>query len=89
MFRRALDMDPGSVCAWARMARAMDPEDPMLLYHLGCIHALAGDPEEAMDCLKQAVTNGLSQKNWFRHDGDLDSIWGLPHFQKWMALRED
>jgi hypothetical protein len=42
-----------------------------------------------MDCLKQAVTNGLSQKNWFRHDGDLDSIWGLPHFQKWMALRED
>jgi adenylate cyclase len=67
----------------------MDPEDPMLLYNLGCIHALAADPEEALDCLEHAVTNGLSQKNWFRHDGDLDSIRGLPRFQKLMASLED
>ena len=28
---------------WARRARRIDPDDPMLLYNLGCIHSLAGD----------------------------------------------
>ena len=34
--------------AWARMARDLDPGDPMLLYNLGCIHALAHDVDEAL-----------------------------------------
>ncbi|GLH72202.1 hypothetical protein GETHLI_07040 [Geothrix limicola] len=67
--------------AWARMAREMDPEDPMLLYNLGCIHALAGDPDEALDCLEKAAAGGLSQKDWFQHDGDLDALRALPRFQ--------
>ncbi|HEX9011316.1 MAG TPA: tetratricopeptide repeat protein, partial [Holophagaceae bacterium] len=71
--------------AWARMARSMDPEDPMLLYNLGCIHALAGDPEEAMDCLERAVAAGLTQRNWFLHDGDLDAVRDLPRFQALMT----
>lgn len=69
---------------WARMARSMDPEDPMLLYNLGCIHALAGDPEEALDCLERAVEAGLTQKNWFLHDGDLDAIRAHARFQQLM-----
>lgn len=67
--------------AWARTARSLDPDDPMLLYNLGCIHALAADPEVAMDCLEQAVRAGLTQKGWFQHDGDLDSLRNLPRFQ--------
>jgi len=75
--------------AWARMARSMDPDDPMLLYNLGCIHALAGDPDEALDCLNWAVAGGLSQKNWFLHDGDLDSIRSHPRIQELMELLGD
>lgn len=75
--------------AWARMARSMDPDDPMLLYNLGCIHALAGDPEESLDCLNRAVAAGLSQKNWFVHDGDLDSVRSHPRFQDLMTRLED
>jgi adenylate cyclase len=71
--------------AWARMARNTDPEDPMLLYNLGCIHALAGDPEESLDCLEQAAAQGLTQKDWFTHDGDLDSVRSHPRFQELMA----
>ena len=71
--------------AWAQMARRLDPEDPMLLYNLGCIHALAGEPEEGMACLQLAVTAGLSQKNWLLHDGDLDSLRQLPGFQNLLA----
>ena len=75
--------------AWARMARDMDPGDPMLLYNLGCIHALAGDPGEAMACLEQAVAGGLTQKDWLLHDGDLDAIRALPRFQALMETLTD
>lgn len=75
--------------AWARMARGMDPDDPMLLYNLGCIHALADDPEEALTCLERAVAAGLTQKNWFRHDGDLDAIRAHPRFQRLMDTLAD
>ena len=71
--------------AWARMARSLDPDDPMLLYNLGCIHALAAEPEVALDCLERAVAAGLSQKEWLRHDGDLDAIRPSPRFAALMA----
>lgn len=75
----------GKGLAWARMARNLDPDDSMLLYNLGCIHALAGDPEESLACLERAVNGGLSQKDWFAHDGDLDSIRAHPRFRELMA----
>lgn len=74
--------------AWARMARSMDPSDPMLLYNLSCIHALAGDPDEALICLELAVTGGLSQKDWLLHDSDLDSLRPLEGFQRLIASLE-
>jgi serine/threonine protein kinase/Tfp pilus assembly protein PilF len=67
--------------AWARRARHIDPEDPMLLYNLGCIHALAGDLEESMDCLERAAAGGLLQKGWYEHDGDLEPVRGHPRFK--------
>jgi Flp pilus assembly protein TadD len=75
--------------AWAQMARRMDPEDPMLLYNLGCIHALAHDGEEALACLQLAVAGGLSQREWLLHDGDLDSLRTHPGFQKLVGSMKD
>jgi TolB-like protein/Flp pilus assembly protein TadD len=75
--------------AWARMARELDPDDPMLLYNLGCIHALAGNPDEALECLRRAVTGGLSQVDWLRYDSDLDSLRTHPGFQQLMATLEN
>jgi serine/threonine protein kinase/Flp pilus assembly protein TadD len=66
---------------WARRARRIDPDDPMLLYNLGCIHALAGDLEDAIDCLERAASGGLLQKGWYEHDGDLDALRGHPRFK--------
>jgi non-specific serine/threonine protein kinase len=66
---------------WARQARRIDPDDPMLLYNLGCIHALAGDIENAIDCLERAAAGGLLQKGWYEHDGDLDPLRGHPRFK--------
>lgn len=75
--------------AWAHMARRMDPEDPMLLYNLGCIHALAGDPAEALACLQLAVAAGLTQKAWLLHDGDLDSLRGNTAFGELISAMEE
>ncbi|MBN2199893.1 MAG: protein kinase [Candidatus Aminicenantes bacterium] len=66
---------------WARRARKIDPEDPMLLYNLGCIHSLAGDIEEALDCLEKAAAGGLLQKGWYENDSDLDPLRGHPRFK--------
>ena len=65
----------------ARRARAIAPNEPMLLYNLGCIHSLAGDVEEAIECLEQAVEAGLTQKGWFEHDSDLDPLRSHPRFK--------
>jgi adenylate cyclase len=66
---------------WARRARKIDPDDPMLLYNLGCIHSLAGDVEEAIDLLERAASGGLLQKGWYEHDGDLEPLRGHPRFK--------
>ncbi|MBN2265029.1 MAG: protein kinase [Candidatus Aminicenantes bacterium] len=66
---------------WARRARRIEPDDPMVLYNLGCIHALAGDLEEAIDCLERAAAGGLLQKGWYEHDGDLEPVRGHPRFE--------
>ncbi len=66
---------------WARRARRIDPDDPMLLYNLGCIHSLAGDVEEAIDCLERAVSGGLLQKGWYENDGDLEPLRAHPRFK--------
>jgi serine/threonine protein kinase/Flp pilus assembly protein TadD len=66
---------------WARRARRIAPDDPMLLYNLGCIHSLAGDIEEAIDCLERAAGGGLLHKGWYEHDGDLDPLRTHPRFK--------
>lgn len=67
---------------WARRAYQMRPEDPMLLYNVGCIYAMAGAAEEAMDCLERACDRGLTQKGWYEHDSNLDSLRVLERFQQ-------
>lgn len=59
---------------WARRARDIAPDDPMLLYNLGCIYSLAGEIEEAIDCLERAASSGLIQKGWYEHDSNLDPL---------------
>jgi adenylate cyclase len=70
---------------WARRARAIAPEQPMLLYNLGCIYSLAGQIDEALDCLEKAVAHGFLHKAWFEHDSNLDPLRSQTRF---LALME-
>jgi TolB-like protein/Tfp pilus assembly protein PilF len=69
---------------WADRALALDPEDPMLLYNIGCIRAMAGAGEAALDCLERAVAAGLRHRGWLEHDSNLDSVRSLPRFRALM-----
>ena len=66
---------------WARKALAIAPEDPMVLYNVGCIFALLHLPVEAITCLEKAYQNGISQREWYENDSNLDGLRGLPQFQ--------
>jgi len=66
--------------AWAQRARAIAPDDTMLLYNLGCIHALAGESGPALDCLERAVDLGFAHRPWIENDSNLDPLRGDPRF---------
>jgi adenylate cyclase len=65
----------------ARRASAIDPEDPGVLYNVGCVYALAGAAEEALDYLDRAVQNGFGHRDWLENDSDWDAVRGEPRFQ--------
>lgn len=67
---------------WLHRALELDPNDGMLLYNAGCIYALAGLKEEALNALERAVQGGLKQKGWFENDSNLDGIREDPRFDK-------
>jgi adenylate cyclase len=73
---------------WARRARALQPENGMLLYNLGCIYSMAGLPDEAMDCLERAVAGGLTQRAWYERDSNLDGVRGQTRFQRLLGTLE-
>ena len=66
---------------WLHRALTLDPEDAMLLYNAGCIYAMCDMPEEAMNCLEKSANSGLTQKAWYLHDSNLDSLRELDRFK--------
>jgi serine/threonine protein kinase/Flp pilus assembly protein TadD len=66
---------------WASFALSMEPDEPMVLYNMGCIYALVGDVEGAIGHLEHAVRAGLRQKDWLDNDGNLDPLREHPRFQ--------
>ena len=67
---------------WAREAIRQEPDEPMLLYNVGCIFSLAARKEEALDALERSVERGLTQRGWFQHDSNLDALRQEPRFRQ-------
>src|SRR5438552_5310888 len=65
----------------ARRASTIDPEDSGVLYNVGCVHALAGSTDEALDHLDKAIQNGFGQREWVENDSDWDAVRNEPRFQ--------
>ena len=87
---RALYLGAGILCQlgerargleWAQRALAMDPEETSILYNVGCVYALAGEAEKAIDCLEKAMERGDWYKGWAQKDSDLEFLRSHPRFQ--------
>ena len=75
-------MDEG--LKWARRARELEPLEPLLLYNVACIYSLAGEVDEAIDCLETGVQQGFSYREWAEHDSNLDNIRDHPGYLELM-----
>jgi len=77
--------DRNAAVARAERARALDPDDSVVLHNVACLYARAGEPDKALDCLEQGVSRvgGLAAGGaaWYRHDPDLKSLHGHPRFE--------
>lgn len=67
--------------SWARRARTIAPEEPLVLYNLACIHALAHDPTVAIGLLERAVDQGYTDSGWMIKDDDLEILHDSPRFK--------
>jgi adenylate cyclase len=65
---------------WAQLALDLEPGEAMVLYNIGCIRSLAGQADDAIDCLERAVQAGLTQRGWYEHDSNLDPLRRHPRF---------
>jgi adenylate cyclase len=66
---------------FAERAREMRPDDPVLLYHVGCVLAALNQLEPAIDCLEEAARLGFAQKAWYENDGSLNPLRQYSRFQ--------
>jgi non-specific serine/threonine protein kinase len=67
---------------WTRRALSIEPHEPMLLYNAACIYCMAKRPDEAVGFLEEAVRRGFSNRDWLKHDVDLDPLRDSPRFLK-------
>jgi eukaryotic-like serine/threonine-protein kinase len=65
-------------------ARPQDITDGDAAYWTGGIHALLGDREEALACLRRAVEVGNHNYPWFQRDKNYDKLRGDPEYQRIM-----
>jgi serine/threonine protein kinase/Flp pilus assembly protein TadD len=65
---------------FAAKSLLIEPDDPLCLYNVACLHALIDKREEALGYLERAVMNGFGHKDSMANDPDLDSIRRTPWF---------
>ena len=70
---------------YLQRALAICPEDPMLLYDAGCIYALLGQCDQALEYLDHAAQRGVTQRGWYENDGNLAALHAHPRFQQLLA----
>ena len=53
-------------------------------YNLACAHALAGEPDQALDNVERAIAAGFKRRAQYQSDPDLASLRDLPRFKALM-----
>ena len=67
---------------------ALCPDDPMVLYNLGCSLALTGKSDASLDALKRAISLGYNDLAFMSRDEDLRSLRELAEFRAITGMDE-
>jgi len=87
---RALHLGAGSLIItgdteralrWLERAKEIDPNDPVVLYNIGCNLAVLGHIDRALDYLEEAMAQGTVSAVWMRNDEDLANLRDHPRFE--------
>jgi adenylate cyclase len=70
---------------WAARALEAAPDEPSVLYNLGCMYSLMGERDKAIALVDEAVKLGFGYRAWLEKDGDLDPLRDDPRFQAILA----
>jgi adenylate cyclase len=61
-------------------ALELSPGDPLMLYNCTCLYSRLGEPQRAIESLRQAITAGYENFAWIKQDPDLNALRDDPGF---------
>ncbi len=67
---------------------ALCPDEPMVLYNLGCSLALTGNTDAALDSLRRAISLGYDDLAFMARDEDLRSLRELAEFRAMTGIED-
>ena len=91
---RALSLGAGALVEAAQTERALEwsrrclelyPDDSSALVNIACVHARAGQSNEALDLLERVFAQGCGKRDWVMNDPDYCSLHREPRFQRLVA----
>jgi adenylate cyclase len=75
---------------WMQASVQKAPMDSIVNYNAACFHALAGNVEKSLECLENCFLKvGNLNREWLRHDSDLDNVRDHPRFENILASFTD
>ena len=67
------------------LAIESSPGDPVMLYNVVCVYSRLGEPQRAIETLRQAIAAGYENFPWLHNDPDLDPLRDHPDFRALVA----
>jgi adenylate cyclase len=68
---------------WMSTSMQNAPMDSIIQYNGACFFSLAGEVEQALDCLENCLIKvGNISREWLVHDSDMDNIRNDPRYEK-------
>lgn len=64
----------------------LSPDEPIVLYNLGCLYALKDEPDRAFDYLRRSIAAGYDDAEWLQRDPDLKSLHEDPRFAELVEM---
>ena len=71
----------------AQAAIEAAPGDSVMLYNAACLYAKTNQTRRALDTLRAAITGGVANFQWMKHDPDLNSLRDNPEFIEMTASK--